>query len=97
MKRCLMAAFIKFTKRARGGGDGGKAGGCSVHAQMKGGCSVHAQMKRDMAESEEEVHCRGICEDSPGLDSPPGWKSSRQSSSGQRTCVSTIHARSACG
>lgn len=51
MKRCLMAAFIKFTKRAGGrGGGGGKAGGCSVHAQMK----------TDMVESEEEVHCRGI-------------------------------------
>lgn len=56
MKRCLMAAFIKFTKRAGGGVNRGKAGGCSVHAQMK----------TDMVESEEKVHCRGIYEDSPG-------------------------------
>lgn len=91
MKRCLMAAFIKFTKRAGGVGEGWGGGG------KAGGCSVHAQMKTDMVESEEEVHCRGIYEDSPGLDSPPGWDSCRQSSSQHRTCVKTNHARSVSG
>lgn len=62
-----------------------------------GGCSVHTQMKTDMVESEEEVHCRGIYEDSLGLDSPPGCESCSQSSSHHRTCVKTIHANAASG
>lgn len=66
MKRCLMAAFIKFTKH-RGRGHRGKAGGracappdedryCTVKSEEGSHC---ARIYEDLLLKETESHCNG--------------------------------------
>lgn len=70
MKRCLMAAFIKFTKRGGRGVNRGKAGGWA--------CALLDEDRYCAAESEEGGHCGRIYGDLPAPDSPPACSRSLQ-------------------